>query len=401
MPYNTYPAVDENYEFPPEVKQAMASSVENKAAIQVQIEDKVPGEVASVIGDGSVVYAAAAAAVDTALSAEDVLTGPDPRAPILTYEHEDWAIKFPDPDGKNAGGIRKDGTFEFHKVKRPYTYGVKTSMVSTGDSLVASSGWPEYLASQLSLPMTKLAWNGETSDGINVRNGSKKTRWFVNEEVIPSSGSVSITPVGVLDFSTANTYMSGSMLGVPGRITMNEGGNFAFVRDESGSSISAVGKVSFVSWPADYRNSLGFVLMGRNDVSQQSRGLESNVSNHVLSNYYQFLEYMNTVHDQVVTLGTLNRTTEPRGSQGYEDVLRINDELENRRPGKHINVRKYMVHQAIYDMGITPTSEDLQNMSLDAPPPSIMQDITHPMESAWVVTCDNLIIPWLVGKEFV
>lgn len=62
--YNTYPGVDENYEFPPAVRQAAANSVENKASIGVEIETKVEPLVDEYIGSNPSVVAAAAAAVD-------------------------------------------------------------------------------------------------------------------------------------------------------------------------------------------------------------------------------------------------------------------------------------------------------------------------------------------------
>lgn len=42
-----------------------------------------------------------------------------------------------------------------------------------------------------------------------------------------------------------------------------------------------------------------------------------------------------------------------------------------------MDVRSWLVNQAIYDAGLTPTAADLDAISKDAPPPQIMDGGSH------------------------
>ncbi len=62
--YEIYPAVDEGYNFPPEIRQALASSPEIGSAISVELSDKVEPIVAEYIATEPAIVDAAAAAVN-------------------------------------------------------------------------------------------------------------------------------------------------------------------------------------------------------------------------------------------------------------------------------------------------------------------------------------------------
>lgn len=140
--YNLYPAIDDKYNFPPEVRKAVAKSSEVKTAIDDAVEPKmdkweasvlldtkmdsyearntfampsdVPGLVSDAIAEDSRVAEAAAAAADdavmSAVGVMDVITGEDGRLLRETSDPE-YAIPFTDEDGFIAGGFHDDGSF--------------------------------------------------------------------------------------------------------------------------------------------------------------------------------------------------------------------------------------------------------------------------------------------------
>lgn len=401
MPYNTIPGIDEGNNFPPAVRQSIASSSEVRATVQNSVHEIVPGEVAEVIGDNTAVYQAAVSAVDTALSQTDILTGKDPRSPVYMGTEDDWAIYFPSPNGLTAGGVRPSGEVEFFKFKKGVRKSLLTAVTAIGDSLAASSMFPEHFASHSGLPVTKYAWNGETSDGIGVRAGFLNSYWTISGGSIPASGSVTVTPRTRMDFTTGDTYMSGSFAGVEGRLYNTGNSTFRFERTAAGATTPAAGVQRFTSWPADWRNTLVMNIMGRNDVTQGSTGLEQDVVRHVLGNFIKIREYVQTANGAYMCMGTLNRATEPIGTDGYNAVMKIQEQLSYQLAGEFVDVRSYMVNRAIYDMGITPTSQDLESIQNDCPPWSIMTDLTHPLPEAWDACVNNLLLPYAQGKGYI
>ena len=73
----------------------------------------------------------------------------------------------------------------------------------------------------------------------------------------------------------------------------------------------------------------------------------------------------------------MNQTEEGTGTENYEQVIGINKALAQRFPGQYINVRKWFVHDAIHELGITPTTADFEAMDNDAPPPSLTDGGSH------------------------
>jgi hypothetical protein len=59
------------------------------------------------------------------------------------------------------------------------------------------------------------------------------------------------------------------------------------------------------------------------------------------------------------------------------DLRPLEKQMSRELGSKFINMREYLVTNAIYDAGITPTAQDLQDMSEGRPPVSLRSDVTH------------------------
>ncbi|MGP5698724.1 hypothetical protein ACTXPA_07235 [Glutamicibacter arilaitensis] len=112
------------------------------------------------------------------------------------------------------------------------------------------------------------------------------------------------------------------------------------------------------------------------------------------------IDWMNAQKKVFFVMGTINRTTEPAGSAGHMTVVDTNNMVRQLFSGNFINVRRYLIDQCIYDLGITPPAQDLANIADDCPPPSVMVDPTHYADEAAAMISEHLLKPWLIGKGY-
>jgi hypothetical protein len=75
---------------------------------------------------------------------------------------------------------------------------------------------------------------------------------------------------------------------------------------------------------------------------------------------------------RALVCGTITATYERKGTEGYDAVVSINQQLAAAYPYSYWDMRAWLVHDAINAEGITPTPQDLDNIAADALPPSIM-----------------------------
>lgn len=271
-----------------------------------------------------------------------------------------------------------------------------------GDSLVASHNLvPSLTAALPGIYCYSRGWNGETTDGMTLRLGAKDYWWNVSGGVIPATGSVAVTTAQSLQVMDADTYYTGMLAGVPGRINKTSTA-FTFVRDTDGTAVTVDKPVKLEpTWTQTTRVHMLGILAGRNDVSNDDAGVDGTIPKHIVANTERLVDWLLPETKLFFLLGTINRMSEPAGSAGYEAVVETNSLLDVRWPSKRIDLRGYLVNQCIYDLGITPTSADLANIANDCPPPSVMVDDTHYTDQAATAIVNNLIVPWLKGNGYV
>ncbi|MBF6671606.1 hypothetical protein [Glutamicibacter sp. FBE19] len=301
--------------------------------------------------------------------------------------------------GKNTGAAIPE--WSEWTISAAPAVSLRTNLGMIGDSLVASHNLvPSLTAALPGVYCYSRGWNGETTDGLALRLGANEIMWTVAGGVIPASGAVTVTTAQTLEVMTSDTYYTGRLAGIPGRINKTSAG-FSFVRDDAGTAVTVSTKLKLdPTWTATTLLHMVGILAGRNDVTLGAEGIEGSIPAHVVANTRRIVESLLPLKKLFFLLGTINRTTEPRGSAGYEAVVEINRLLAELYPGQFIDLRGYLVHQAIYDLGITPTSADLANMANDCPPPSVMVDDTHYTDAAATAIVNNLIAPWLIGSGY-
>lgn len=331
------------------------------------------------------------ASIETLPERADLVSGDDPRA-VLQVERDDFmAIPIAkDSEGNTALGVTTEGV---PWMGHPPIVGgaIRTKIAAYGDSLVRgytdsvawdiTEAWPYLLGQELggSVEVTNLGFGGNPTSEIRMRVSAMPVTFSVVGGQIPATGSFTITTnrkIGFID--TRNTTLNGYLAGVYGTLLF-DGSTYTFTRAYAGTNPTpAAGPVEFtVDRGTDYSNHTAIVWWARNDVSYKTTGAYDTVADHVIAADIEMAEWFRANRKAFLLLATTNRTNEPVGSENYEIVKEINERRKALFPSHYIDIRSWLVNEAIYEADITPTKADLDNMAVDAPPPSIMDGGSH------------------------
>lgn len=250
--------------------------------------------------------------------------------------------------------------------------------IAFGDSMTADDAWLGAFAADTSLTVRDSGEAGQSSTEVAFRAGALAVAFTVAGNQIPASGAVNVTalsPSG--DWRTgvsASVRWSerGYLAGVLGTFYhQNVSFPAQFVRDKPGTAVSCPAGTPFLVAPGP-KTGYGFercpvsIWVGRNNVSSLAT-----VQRDITALVARFPS------PRKMILSVTNMSTEPSGSSGYNQVKAINDWLANTYPNFYVDVRKWLVNDALRDMGLTPTSEDTAAVNQDLIPPTLMNDSTH------------------------
>lgn len=332
-----------------------------------------------------------------------------------------WAEVHTDRDGYISCGIRADGTFVSYKSASSselqqandalgYSRSSKTRIATMGDSLTygwdsvtgnwaAGQSWPAQL--QTLMPAGVTIFNrgiaGWTVDEIAIEVGAFPFDVTVVGGTIPAAGPVDLTTAQVIGWTGSSNIRSfhGSLAGIPGTIRKNDGNALIFTRTTDGTAKAVAGPQRFTAnWDVNRSDTL-IIFIGRNDVTNNVTGGEANVVDHVVAGTQRLVDYLTVDLKQVLFVGTITKTSETSGTAGYNTVTAINAALAAKFGPRYVDLRRYLIDKAIYDLGITPTTADLAAIAADTLPPSIMADDTHYNQATAAVLASKFFNPYL------
>lgn len=309
-----------------------------------------------------------------------------------------WAIPFADEAGYVAGGIRPDGTAEFFKLKATrqlalavanmsagFTRSNRRRIATIGDSLTNGyfGGSNGHLADAYPATLQKLvpagvevfniSTSGFTVDEEAARIGALPMPLTLAGGKIPSSGDVAATTTARIGWGNGGRSWAGTLAGVPGRIIRAEGSTaLTFRREGTGSVVTVPAGTVFIPDFGGHAGDTAVVMLGRNDVSQNIRGDEATVAAHIVAGIQRIVDWLAADIKQVVVMSVTTNTGEVTGTAGHSTVTEVNRQLAALYPTRFLDIRRYLVDRAIYDLGITPTDADRTKMAGDTLPPSIM-----------------------------
>lgn len=255
--------------------------------------------------------------------------------------------------------------------------GVPTGpILALGDSMTADDDWLQILEEGLLVPVRDSGEAGQTSTEVAFRSGALAVSMTVAGDQIPASGSVAVTALSPSsDWRTGVSVQwaeRGTLAGVPGTFRHQNAANggATFVRDVPGSVVACPPGTRFYVAPDDntgvgYERCPVTIWVGRNNhtsLANIQRDIQSMVA-----------RFPNTK----LILSVTNTQTEPSGSSGYQSVVAINTWLAETFPDRYIDVRRWLIDNALRVMGLTPTAADTTAISEDRIPPQLMNDDTH------------------------
>lgn len=311
----------------------------------------------------------------------------DSASVLTTSAGDDWAYAFTDTQGRISAAVDRRGVFRVFRgagAAEPMRNRIAcmgdslTRGYDTGSTWPIEDSWPYKLDEDYSnKSVFNLGYPGRTVDEIRVLTGSLPLVVRPVEGAIPSSGTVNLLSSQVVGWgSTTSISLAGTLAGVPGILQYTPTA-YTFTRSVPGDQVTVTGSVPFMANLPDYSADVVVFWAGRNDVNQDIYGQNPTVAEHVVSSVLELVEWMATRTKSVIVIGTTNNVAETRGTPRYETITEINRRLGELLPHKYLNIRQYLVNQAIYDAGVTPTEADLANMGNDAPPQSIWDNGSH------------------------
>lgn len=238
-----------------------------------------------------------------------------------------------------------------------------------GTTQPSDLSWPGVLAGDWAGSVYNGGVSGQSADEIALRQGGYVLT--VDAVSIPASGAVAVTTQQVFGWRLDRAWSCpGTLAGVDGALSRS-GSMLTFTRSQSGDAVDVPSGEPFVSTPGvEHAGDVHVVFAGRNDIGYVSPA--GDIVERSVAATVAMMDRTGVAHRRALLVGTTTATGETAGSTGYQTVTAINAELERLYPWAFFDLRHYLVTQAIYDLGITPTTTDLAKIAGDTLPPSIM-----------------------------
>lgn len=316
---------------------------------------------------------------------------------------DEWAFAVVDSSGSVGFGVRRDGSvfpsgsggaFSGNLSKLAsdiagLTRSKTTAVTAIGDSLTygffdgqaqGRDNWVDHFKTLADATVTNAAMSGYTVDEAGIRASFIQPLITVTGGSIPASGDVAITVKNAQNYdwenrtgATATVNIVGSLAGVPGRFKRNSDATFTFSRTGTGAVTPVPDDTPFIGEFPNHWDETLVIFLGRNNVARTAYGnAAGSVPAQVLASVKKILDTASVGVKQALIISVTTGSWETEGTVGYQTVQEINDLLATEYPTRFFDLRSYLVKQAIYDLGLTPTSEDVTAMNGDTLPPSIM-----------------------------
>jgi hypothetical protein len=263
----------------------------------------------------------------------------------------------------------------------------KDVIVGWGDSMMKASlsktSILDVIEDELGISTYNFGHGALKSDEVAVLQGGLPFYLIPNDTLISANSELPLMPVDIEPFNDFGTQeydgmiqdMSGSLarIHVPGDGRLLE--HFLFKRGYSWVEKHVEDTVVFKFDHAQkYKESMPLIWAGRNDDKSKDKR-ENTVEN--IDKMINALK--GPARDKYLVLSICNGRSDKEGkdTKAHERIQKLNEMLKERFNERFIDVRSYMVKQAIYDMNISPTPKDLSDMNKDCIPTIFFADHVH------------------------
>lgn len=262
-----------------------------------------------------------------------------------------------------------------------------TQIVGWGDSMMKGSGGEasilEIISDELDITHKNFAVGGLRSNSIGVLQGGIPFKIIFENNVVKTDQSNTLAYYNIepINFQTDQQREGtiDSILGSIERISdaddIKKTLGYTFTTDDLKENLSIKDTVVFSFNDAlKYRDTWTIIWAGRNDKKAGDEVYKTR------DNIQAMIDYMGeNAKNHYLVLSICNGIAdkEAKGSGAHTNITRLNTVLEEAFGDHFIDVRSYMIHKAIYDMGMTPTSQDLEDIKKDCIPRVFLNDNVH------------------------
>ena len=249
-----------------------------------------------------------------------------------------------------------------------------------GDSLSVSTYQSALSALLAGRSIRAQGIGSQVSAQIVARQGGSPALLTVTGNQIPTSEAVTVSTITIelltsLANPTATLSMTGTLAGIPGTLTKSGTATYTFTRTTSGTVVTCPPSTPFIPDIAvTGRTATPILWAGTNDV------IYGGTSANLTANINAATAYLTPYIKRAIVIGPLNRSDQPSGSSAYTLISQMETALAANASTNHyvfFNARRYLIDNGLADAGITPTSQDLTDISQDIPPSSLRVDTTH------------------------
>jgi lysophospholipase L1-like esterase len=178
-------------------------------------------------------------------------------------------------------------------------------------------------------------------------------------------------------FTTVNTPYPTQLSQISGYVVFN-GGVGAQTSAQIATRMLLAGDK--YTWPT-------IIWAGRNDIS----GTLSTDEPIIDANIALMVSALQSVgNNNYIVMSILNGEGEGTGTNNYNEIIQINSDLATIYGSHYVDVRSYLVQNGLGVAGITPSAQDLTDISNDVPPTDLRYDWLHPNTAGYGVVAQDV-----------
>lgn len=274
-----------------------------------------------------------------------------------------------------------------------------------------SDSWPGKLQEALGGVATvrNRATVSATVDEILAQNDVRALK-IKPSTAIPgsSSGSTGVTlSREIVSYAGRAIALEGTYRDVAVVLNRSTTGSWTISRAVTGDAIYDIGWEAFVpAWGKPTRDGYGaddglIVWFGGNNASSEINGYESSTAEHILAAYADAARWQSSLRPNFLFLGLTTRAQDVTGTPRNLAAVEVNTRLPQLYPGHFFNVQEWLRNDALSEMGVTPTQEDIDMVAAGTVPRSVLAvgDSTHISKQTASALATRLA-PILLAKGF-
>ena len=256
-----------------------------------------------------------------------------------------------------------------------------------GDSLTengnGSTSITDYLKNDINnnnVSVLNFGKGGQSSGTIAWRQGGLQIKTTAPFDMPSDNQSqitvpISISSGNILNFTGVNTNLDCLILGIPCTMSINTSNSSVNItRKNNGNTLNIPANTLIESTQNNYSSDMQIIWIGKNDIPNA----KDYQVNGVLSNIQSMINYLSPSIKRFVVLSIITSTSQIIGTNEYNTIMEINNQLKLLYPNNFIDIQNYLVNNCIYDMQLTPTASDLQDIQNGTIPRQLLSDGVHP-----------------------